>query len=506
MLYTSSMRYVIIGAGKVGVEVAKSLSEKGHKVTILDKDRKKILKIQNRLDCTGLVDDGQKQQVLKDAKVDEADYFIAATDSDEVNLICCSTIREIEPKAKDKKVKCVARIRSEQYLENLESFKKSFNVHQVVQPEREIATAIVRSIEYGGGISDVFLFVDFKQVIIRSYKVQSDFSFIGITLRDFSKKIGLSDEVSKKMRVVMVMRDEEFFIPSGEYTFTEKDELYFIGSSEVLGMLSKKLEIHSKEAKDIRKIMIIGGGAITKRILDIYFSKTNDFKSLIGKDRTSIRDIVVVESNEAICEELSESFPGTTIINADVTDDQMLEDVEISSADLVIATTESQELNIVVAAHSHNEGVSQTIAVVNSEAYSKIAEGLGISNSFSLRKAVADSMMQYLQETDSDTETKTNTEMSIRDGKLRTFIHKVDSESYALGKMIKDLKLPKNSLIVCINRKEGSSKEISFVAQGESKIHDQDQLLIVSTEDASKEIKKLFPPKTKTEPKTDKEE
>ncbi len=472
------MRYVIIGAGKVGVQVAQSLSEKGHMVTLLDKDRKKILKIQNRLDCKTLIDDGQKQQVLKDAKVEEADYFIAATDSDEVNLVCCSVIREMAPE-----VKCVARIRSDQYLEHLPSFQSSFNVHQVVQPEREIATSIVRSIEYGGGISDVFLFVDFNHILIRSYKVQSDFSLIGITLKDLSKKIGLSDEISKKMRVVMVMRDEEFFIPSGEYTFTEKDELYFIGSLQILDMLSEKLGIHSKEARSIRKIIIIGGGVITKQILDIYFSKTHSFARLIGKSRVPTRDIVVVESNETICEELSESFPGTTIINADVTEDQMLEDVEISSADLVIATTESQELNIVVAAHSHNLGVSQTIAVVNSKAYSEIAQELGIGISFSLREAVANSMMQYLQGTDS--------EMSMRDGKLRTFVHKVHPKSYAYEKMIKDLKLPKNSLIVCISRKDGS-KEISFVAQGESQILDQDQLLIVSTEDAFKKIKKLF--------------
>ncbi|XP_060082412.1 trk system potassium uptake protein TrkA-like [Ylistrum balloti] len=421
-----------------------------------------------------MIEDGQRKKTLQNAKIEEADYFIATTNSDEANLISCSLVRELAPR-----VVCIARLRNSKYLEFIQSIKSSFNITEVVQPEREIAISIVRSIEYGRGVSDAFSFIDFNHILIRSYTIPQNSPLIEKRLSELADTIELPAEIADNYLVAMIQRHDQTFLPTGEYVLQEGDELYIIGNLTDLDRIFENLGSNSKESRSIRKIMIIGGGVITSQILDIFSSRTYSFTRLIGKSRIPSRNFVVVESNEKICEDLSEQFPDVTVLNADVTEDHTLEDIEISSADLVIAATESQELNIVVAAHSHNLGVKQTHAVVKTSAYSDIAKELGIGVSFSLRGAVASSIISYLR--------GKSMILNTAYGEMSMFTHKVSTGSYAYGKQIRDLAIPKNSLIVCVNRNDRS-----FIARGNIEIQEQDQLLIMCQENSWEKVNALF--------------
>ena len=472
------MKYVILGAGQIGFQVAQFLSQEGHTVTVIDNNRKLVVKLQDRLDCKVVIDDGKRQEVLKEANIQDADYFIAVTNYDDTNLISCSLVRQLAPQTR-----CIARLRNSQYLEYMQSIKSTFNITEVVQPEREVAISIIRSIEYGRGMSEAFSFIDFNRIQIRSYRIVSESTLINQTVSNFRNCIHLprgNKDTFDNFLIAMIQRDAHVFLPSGSDTFQEGDELYFIGSMNDLDILFYHLGKSVREGKSIRKIMIIGGGTITSQILDIYSSKTISFTQLIGKSRVSSRNIVVVESDEKLCEEIADNFPEVTVLNVDVTEEEILEDIEISSSDLVITATHSQELNIVVAAHSYNLGVKQTMAVVHTMAYSEIAKELGISVSFSIREALTNSIISLLRGYDSV--------LNIADGDLTIFTHKVNTSSYAYNKKIKNLRIPKDSLIMCINR-----GDISFIAQGNIEIESKDQLLIMSKKDSLDKITELFP-------------
>ncbi len=469
------MTYVILGAGQVGFQVAQFLSQEGHTVTVIDNNRKLVVKLQDRLDCKIVIDDGKKQEVLKEANIQDADYFVAVTNYDDTNLISCSLVRQLAPKTR-----CIARLRNDKYLEYIQSIKSTFNITEVVQPEREIATSIIRSIEYGRGMSEAFSFIDFNRIQIRSYRIVSESVLVHQPVSNFRNSLHFPQENEDNFLIAMIQRDDTIFLPSGSDVLQEGDELYFIGSMNDLDTLFYHLGRSVKERKNIRKIMIIGGGAVTSQILDIYSSKTTGFTQLIGKSRVSSRNIVVVESDEKLCEEIADNFPDITVLNADVTEEQTLEDIEISSADLVITATGSQELNIVVAAHSHNLGVKQTMAVVHTSVYSEIAEELGISVSFSIRGALTNSIISLLRGYDSV--------LNVAYGDLSIFTHKVSPENYAYKKKIKDLRIPKDSLIMCINR-----GDTSFIAQGNIEIEDKDQLLVMSKKNSLDKITELFP-------------
>ena len=84
------MRVLIIGAGRVGKNLAKSLVQENNEVYLVEKDEQVARKSAEKLDAKVIVGDGADPEVLKKAGVANADMVIAVTTSDEINLLVCS--------------------------------------------------------------------------------------------------------------------------------------------------------------------------------------------------------------------------------------------------------------------------------------------------------------------------------------------------------------------------------------------------------------------------------
>ncbi len=95
------MYIIIVGAGKIGIALAKLFLEEEHEVLIIENNEDKAQKIADDLDIVTISDDATKEGILDKANAYEADALIALTNSDEVNLI-------IGMLAKEKGVKKVA--------------------------------------------------------------------------------------------------------------------------------------------------------------------------------------------------------------------------------------------------------------------------------------------------------------------------------------------------------------------------------------------------------------
>lgn len=83
------MRIVIIGAGKIGRHLARELAEAGHAVTVAESDRGVALRLAESVDALVLEGDGTSMSTLKSAEVSRADWLLAVTGQDEVNLTAC---------------------------------------------------------------------------------------------------------------------------------------------------------------------------------------------------------------------------------------------------------------------------------------------------------------------------------------------------------------------------------------------------------------------------------
>ncbi len=89
------MRIVIVGAGKIGSNLAKMLVERGNEVIVIDVDEERCSRLSAEIDALIIKGDATKLETLKDAEVDRADVFVAVTDRDEVNVLSCLIAKQL---------------------------------------------------------------------------------------------------------------------------------------------------------------------------------------------------------------------------------------------------------------------------------------------------------------------------------------------------------------------------------------------------------------------------
>jgi len=83
------VRVIIIGAGKIGRHLARELADAGHAVTVAESDGEVARQLAESVDALVLEGDGTSMSILKDAEVSRADWLLAVTGQDEVNLTAC---------------------------------------------------------------------------------------------------------------------------------------------------------------------------------------------------------------------------------------------------------------------------------------------------------------------------------------------------------------------------------------------------------------------------------
>lgn len=477
------MYFVVLGAGEVGLKVAQILSVEGHEVVVIEKEKSRVSHIYNKIDCRLIINEGTKSEALINADIQRADYFIAVTNSDETNLITCILVRAMAPHVKN-----VARLRNKEYMQNSQQIESVFPVDYVVHPERETALSIIRSIEYGSGTSDVFTFKNFGDIMMRNYFIDSGSIFIGLQLKELSQKLNISQHLFSNFLITLINRKDEAIIPTGDSTLIEGDEIFVVGKKNILEELFVHLGKNIKSAKNIRKIIIIGASAVAAQIIDCYINtRYNKLSSIIGKRRFTSREITVIDEDLQQCKDFAEQYPEITVLHADITDEDVLEDLEISQAGMLIATTNVQERNIVLAAHSHNLGLAHTIALVRSPVFFNIAAELGIGISLSVRSAVVSSITSFLRG-----ETAL---YSLLEGSYGVFECQVNKSSAVVHKKVSTITMPQKSLILCTSNVNGS-----IISNGNTIIQLGDRVLCLAHPDSIEHLHNLFSPTDKEPP------
>ena len=111
------MNIIIVGSGKVGSHIAEQLVREKHDVTIIDLNDSTLQRLADSLDIMTIKGNGVSPDTLKEARADVADLVIAATSSDEVNMVCCLTAKQLGAKY------TIARIRTPEYTESIVELK-----------------------------------------------------------------------------------------------------------------------------------------------------------------------------------------------------------------------------------------------------------------------------------------------------------------------------------------------------------------------------------------------
>ena len=464
------MKAVIVGAGAVGLQIAKQLVDEKKDVVLIEKDNERARLAGNRLDCIVLAREGNSLEVLREAGVGTADFFIAVTGSDEVNMISCALVES--EFAKPYKI---ARVRNVDYSSSRVGQKGLLGIDYIVNPEIVAARAIIRTIEHGA-ISDIMLFEQ-SRVQMRHLTVDSGSAFADQTLSELGTSLPMN------FLVAIVLRRNQFIIPSGKTVIRPGDTLYVVATQETFDELYERL---GKRKADLRRIVIVGGGKVGQRVASYLLEGQRRDNTIVRRlvgafSEERRRSVKIVDRDYNRCKELSQALPGALVIHGDISDEGVFEEEHFGNSDLVIAVTGNQELNIVSAVYGKNRGIKRSVALVNKTNYTRIAAQLGIDVPVSLKNSMVNSILKLVRRGN------VKSMHSIPEGDLEVLEISVDDESDAVGRQIKDLRLPQSSLVVSVLRADET-----FVPDGAYRLQARDHIIVIARLEHIEQIQALF--------------
>ena len=258
------MNIIIAGDGKVGATLARQLSAEGYDITLIDSDQQVLNASVERMDVMSVRGNCASMGVLLQAGVKDADLLIAATNADEVNLLCCTTAHGINPK-----LHTIARIRNPEYIEQIFEMRDVFALSMAVNPEKQAATEIHRLLKYPGFLRrDTFAKGRAEIVELR---VDSGSRLCNAPLTE------MENIVKCKVLVCTVLRGGAAIAPGGNFVLREGDRIFVTAPTENLTVMLKNLGIITRRA---RKVILCGGGRVSYYLAD-----------LLEKDGVSVRII-----------------------------------------------------------------------------------------------------------------------------------------------------------------------------------------------------------------------
>ncbi len=446
------MRIVIIGAGEVGRYVASRLIHEDKEVVVIDKNQSLLEKLRDKLDLETVHGSGSSPKVLEEAGIKDAEALLAVTDSDETNLIACTFSNILSPK-----ITKIARIRNPDYLEYKEVLaKKLLNIDFIVNPEDEVVFSIEKMIELPG-VSEINEFKDIGLCLVGLW-IKSNSSVVGRSLAEIKAQIDVKDFI-----VASISREKDMIIPSGTDRIAEGDLVHIAVSKKEL---SKVLLFFGIDPKPQHNILIIGGGNIGYKLA----------KKLEKRKGVHLR---LLESDPKRCEFLAENLNNTTVLLGDGTDENILKEENVGDMDVVISVTGDEENNILCSLLSKSLGAKQTITRVKKLAYMPIMQKIGLENIVNPRISAANTILKYMRKW-------VISSFSIKEDAeaLEIFVKK---GSFFSNKKVKELSLPKGSLILCLIRKNQV-----IIPSGEDKIFPKDKLILFTKESNIPKFEKLL--------------
>lgn len=451
------MNIIIVGLGKIGVKLAERLSKEDNiNVTVVDIRQDIIHSVVNAYDVMGVMGSGTSIDTLEEAGVNNADVLIAATASDEINLLTCLIAR------KTGGCKTIARVRGPQYGKEIHLFKEDLGLAMIINPEFIAATEMARILRFPSAI-EIDTFAKGRVEILK-FKIKEDSPLAGIKLVDLKSKIG------GDVLVCGVEREEEAFIPSGNFELKEGDLVSIVSSVEEATAFLKKIGIKTDKAKDA---MIIGGGTTAVYLANRLIKAGIDVK--------------IIEHNPARCEELITLVPKATIINGDGTENNLLLEEGIEDAKSVVALTNIDEENVLLSLFAKTKTDGKIITKINRIAYNEVISTLGLDTIIYPKELTADYIIRFVRALNNSIGSNIETMHYILDGKAEALEFKVVDNSPISHKTLEELPLKQGVLVACINR-----NGTIITPRGKDIILPGDTVIIVTTNKGFEDISDIL--------------
>ena len=404
-------RIIVVGAGKVGKTITRRLTDEGHNLVVIDRSESKLEELSNQCDCMLLTGSGASHQTLEEAGITDSDLMIAVTDSDELNLLCCTIAKQFNPD-----ISTIARVRNPDYGNEIPYLMNRLAIDRIINPEFEAAVDAARLLFLPAAIS-INSFAHGTAEIVKIEIPEG-------SILDEKSIAYLGKNITNDLVIVGVERDGELTIPNGDFVLKSGDIISFVSSRKVCIQFLKKIGFNSRS---VHNTMIIGGGK------SAYYLADQLLKSGIY--------VKIIEKSHARCEELSVLLPKAMVIHGDGTESGVLEEAGIATTDALVALTGIDEENIMLTLHAKQVSKAKVVTKINRITFTKVINNLNLGSVIYPKYITAENIITYVRAKQASIGSNVETMYQLQDGQAEAVEFKVKDTPSINGIPLKDLKL-----------------------------------------------------------------
>lgn len=448
----NGLNIIIVGCGKVGATLTEQLVKEGHDITLIDKNSQKLQAIAGLYDVMGVVGNGASYSVQKDAGIEKTDLIIAVTDSDELNLLCCTIAKRVGNCA------AIARVRTPDYSQEVGYLRDKLGLAMIINPELETAKEAAR-ILYLPTALEVNSFAHGQAELIK-FKIPEHSVLDGKSIAVLGK-----DEAADIV-ICVIERDGYVHIPSGKFVLHTGDTISFVASRKTIKVFMERIGFKTNQVKDT---MIIGGGSAAYYLAD----------QLV---RSGI-SVKIIENSRARCEELSVLLPKAIIINGDGTDEELLKEEGITEAESFVPLTGIDEENIMLSLHARHVSKAKVITKINRITFKDVINNLDLDSVIYPRYITSEAIIAYVRAKKDSMNSNIETLYHMFDHRVEAIEFRVNEKSRVTDIPLAQLSLKKELLISFINRNGNI-----IIPHGQDCIQAGDTVMIVTTHTGFRDI------------------
>lgn len=439
------MNIIIVGCGRVGITLAEKLNNDGNKITLIDLNASKLKSVVNRIDVMGVIGNGATHTVQREAGIETADLFIAVTDSDELNLLCCIVAK------KEGNCQTIARLKNPEYSVDAPYLKEQLGLAMVINPEYAAAEEIARVLSFPSALK-IEPFGKGKVDLIK-FKLPANCKLVGMAVKDVIAKFHTD------VLICTIEREDEAYIAKGDSVFEEKDIVSIVASHKQAIEFFKKINYVSQS---IKSAMIAGGGIIAHYLCKIL-------------ERSNIA-LKIIEKDLSVCEELSNRWEKLNVIHGNALDKDLLLEEGIEHTHAFVALAPHDEENILLSLFCKEVSAGKLVTEIKRTDYDNVIAKLDLDTVICPKNITADIIVRYVRATKNAQGSNVETLYNIIDGKVEACEFIVKAASPVINKPLSELQFKDGVLIASILR-----GDTVIIPRGHDIIQEGDRVVVATT-------------------------
>lgn len=451
----TGLNIIIVGCGVVGTALVEQLVLENHDITVVDTSPQKVQKITDMYDVMGVVGNGASFTVQKDAGIIDADLIIAVTDSDELNLLCCTVASRVGHCA------TIAKVRNPEYSHELNHIKDKLGLAMIVNPEYEASREIYKILCLPTAL-EVTSFAHGKADLVK-IRIPHGNILDGMTLAQLGKS-------TNDVLICGVERDKQIYIPTGDFELKAGDMISFVAPAKKVSDFFKHIGFKTNKVKNT---MIIGGGDA-----GYYLAKRLSDNGI---------DVCLIDKDKERCEEIATLLPKVVVINGNGVDEDLLTEEGIQSAESFVTLTGSDEENILLTVHAKQFSNAKLVTKINKIRFKDAINNLDIGSVIYPRYITSEAIIAYVRAKNASKGSNVETLYHLFDHRVEAVEFKIDKESKVTNTPIMKLKL-KDNLLICFIFRRGKV----IIPSGQDCILPGDSVMIVTTHTGFNDISNIL--------------